>query len=123
MRAKSEAPGWEPFFETIAHDFVIIAESCGVCLELSIHAQGEDEKGEARPDEKKPDPKARLRYWPREADTITFQEGLLNRHVTGGGGHMRDATAQRLSTMILISAVQQPSRQHVRHAVSAPSIK
>jgi hypothetical protein len=33
---------------------------------------------------------------------------------------MRDATAQRLNTMILISAVQQPSRQHVRHAVSGP---
>ena len=27
-----------------------------------------------------------LRYWPREADTITFQEGLLNVRATGGGG-------------------------------------
>jgi hypothetical protein len=64
-----------------------------------------------------------LRYWPREADTITFQEGLLNRRATGGGGHMRDTTAQRLSTMILISGVQQPSEPHVSHAVSGPSIK
>jgi hypothetical protein len=64
-----------------------------------------------------------LRYWPREADTITFQEGLLNCRVTGGGGHMRDTTDQRLSTMIPIGAMQQPSRPHVRHAVSGPSIK
>src|SRR5437762_11100092 len=64
-----------------------------------------------------------LRYWPREADTITFQEGLLNCRATGGGGHMRDATAQRSSTMILISAVRQPSEPHVSHAVSGASIK
>jgi hypothetical protein len=63
---------------------------------------------------KKPGPREPgLRYWPREADTITFQEGLLNCRATGGGGHMRDATAQRLSTMILISAVRQPSEPHV----------
>ena len=36
---------------------------------------------------------------------------------------MRDTTDQRLSTMILIGAMQQPSRSHVRHAVSGPSIK
>ena len=64
-----------------------------------------------------------LRYWPREADTITFQEGLLNHRATGGGGHMRDATAQRLSTMILISAVRQPSEPHVSHAMSGAFIK
>ena len=75
-------------------------------------------------DEKKPGPKEPgLRYWPREADTITFQEGLLNFRATGGGGHMRDATAQRSSTMIPIGAVRQPSEPHVRHAVSGPSIK
>jgi hypothetical protein len=73
---------------------------------------------------KKPGPREPgLRYWPREADTITFQEGLLNRRATGGGGHMRDTTAQRLSTMILISAVRQPSEPHVSHAVSGPCIK
>jgi hypothetical protein len=73
---------------------------------------------------KKPGPREPgLRYWPREADTITFQEGLLNRRATGGGGHMRDTTAQRLSTMILISGVRQPSEPHVSHAVSGPSIK
>jgi hypothetical protein len=73
---------------------------------------------------KKPGPREPgLRYWPREADTITFQEGLLNRRATGGGGHMRDTTAQRLSSMILISAVRQPSEPHVSHAVSGPSIK
>jgi hypothetical protein len=75
-------------------------------------------------DEKKPGPKEPgLRYWPREADTITFQEGLLNRRATGGGGHMRDTTVQRLSIMILISGVRQPSEPHVSHAVSGPSIK
>jgi hypothetical protein len=73
---------------------------------------------------KKPGPREPgLRYWPREADTITFQEGLLNRRATGGGGHMRDTTAQRLSSMILISAARQPSEPHVSHAVSGPSIK
>src|SRR5204863_6270109 len=73
---------------------------------------------------KKPGPREPgLRYWPREADTITFQEGLLNHRATGGGGHMRDATAQRSSTMILISAVRQPSEPHVSHAVSGPFIK
>ena len=64
-----------------------------------------------------------LRYWPREADTITFQEGLLNCRATGGGGHMRDATAQRANTMILIRAMQQPPEPHVRHAKTGASIK
>jgi hypothetical protein len=36
---------------------------------------------------------------------------------------MRDAIAQRLSTMILINALQQAPKPHVRHAVSGPSIK
>ena len=88
---------------------------------MSIGVPPHDNSKEARQEnrqenrqEKKPGPREPgLRYWPREADTITFQEGLLNRHVTGGGGHMRNATAQRLSTMILICAVQQPPRQHV----------
>ena len=64
--------------------------------------------------EKKPGSKEPgLRYWPREADTITFQEGLLNCRATGGGGHMRDATDQRENTMIPISALQQPPEPHV----------
>jgi len=57
-----------------------------------------------------------LRYWPREADTITFQEGLLSTRATGGGGHMRDAFAQRPTTMIPIGALHQPPEPHVRHA-------
>jgi hypothetical protein len=36
---------------------------------------------------------------------------------------MRDATAQRANTMIPISALQQASGPHVRHAMSGPSIK
>lgn len=36
---------------------------------------------------------------------------------------MRDAIAQRSSTMILIRAVRQPSEPHVRHAVSGPFIR
>src|ERR1700760_2335517 len=66
--------------------------------------------------EKKPDPKARLRYWPREADTITFQEGLLNSRATGGGGQMRNAKAQRASSMGSTSGMQQQPRPHVSHA-------
>ena len=73
---------------------------------------------------KKPGPKEPgLRYWPREADTITFQEGLLNSRATGGGGHMRDAFAQRASTMIPICALHQPSEPHVRHAETGGYIK
>jgi hypothetical protein len=57
-----------------------------------------------------------LRYWPREADTITFQEGLLSVRATGGGGQMRNANAQRASIMIRVGALQQPPNPHVRHA-------
>jgi hypothetical protein len=68
---------------------------------------------------KKPGPKEPgLRYWPREADTITFQEGLLNFRATGGGGHMRDANAQRASSMIPIGGLHQLSEPHVSHAES-----
>ena len=57
-----------------------------------------------------------LRYWPREADTITFQEGLLNARATGGGGQMRNANAQRPSSMIPVGDVRQPFAPHVSHA-------
>ena len=57
-----------------------------------------------------------LRYWPREADTITFQEGLLNSRAAGGGGQMRNANAQRTNTMVCVGAFQQPSAPHVSHA-------
>ncbi len=57
-----------------------------------------------------------LRYWPREADTITFQEGLLNSRAAGGGGQMRNANAQRRNTMVRVGALQQPSAPHVSHA-------
>lgn len=57
-----------------------------------------------------------LRYWPREADTITFQERLLSLRAAGGGGHMRSANAQRNSNMIRVYALQQPSTPHVSHA-------
>jgi hypothetical protein len=60
-----------------------------------------------------------LRYWPREADTITFQEGLLNARATGGGGQMRNANAQRKSIMILATALRQAPAKHVSHAVTA----
>jgi hypothetical protein len=54
-----------------------------------------------------------LRYWPREADTITFQEGLLNTRAAGGGGQMRSANIQREHTMIRVRAPQQPFTPHV----------
>jgi hypothetical protein len=57
-----------------------------------------------------------LRYWPREADTITFQEGLLSFRATGGGGQMRDAKAQRTNIMIRVSGLQQAPGPHVSHA-------
>jgi hypothetical protein len=42
--------------------------------------------------EKKPGPGgARLEVLASEADTITFQEGLLSFRATGGGGQMRNA--------------------------------
>ena len=57
-----------------------------------------------------------LRYWPREADTITFQEGLLSARATGGGGQMRNANAQRGNIMVPASALRQAPGPHVRHA-------
>ncbi|TWC00574.1 hypothetical protein FBZ93_105372 [Bradyrhizobium macuxiense] len=82
-----------------------------------------DVEVKGRNDEKKPgSAEPGLRYWPREADTITFQEGLLNFRATGGGGHMRDATAQRGNTMIPIDAMQQLSRSHVSHAETGGSV-
>jgi hypothetical protein len=57
------------------------------------------------------------RYWPREADTITFQEGLLSARATGGGGQMRNTNAQREDIMIRVNGSQQPSKSHVSHAV------
>src|SRR6187399_685085 len=57
-----------------------------------------------------------LRYWPREADTITFQEGLLSARATGGGGQMRNTNAQRKDIMIRVSALQQLPKSHVSHA-------
>src|SRR5580704_231265 len=66
---------------------------------------------------KKPGPKEPgLRYWPREADTITFQEGLLSVRATGGGGQMRNANAQRRSIMVRACGMQQAVRPHVSHA-------
>ena len=56
-----------------------------------------------------------LRYWPREADTITFQEGLPSSRATGGGGQ---CATRNLSdqTMIRVGALQQAPRSHVSHA-------
>src|SRR5262249_17338016 len=67
--------------------------------------------------------RARLRYWPREADTITFQEGLLNVRATGGGGQMRNANAQRENSMGLRSTAQQAWQPHVRHAETGDPFK
>jgi hypothetical protein len=61
--------------------------------------------------------RARLRYWPPEADTITFQERLLlSFRAAGGGGQMRNVNAQRESIMSCVGAVRQPSTPHVSHA-------
>src|SRR3981081_4593461 len=57
-----------------------------------------------------------LRYWPREADTITFQEGLLSARATGGGGQMRNANSQRANIMVRPGVLQQPPKPHVSHA-------
>src|SRR3954452_17365380 len=67
--------------------------------------------------EKKPGSKEPgLKYWPREADTITFQEGLLSLRVAGGGGQMRNANAQRRDIMVRMSTLQQLPGKHVSHA-------
>jgi hypothetical protein len=55
-------------------------------------------------------------YWPREADTITFQEGSLNPRATGGGGQMRGADAQHSQSMISGCSMQQGLSPHVSHA-------
>jgi hypothetical protein len=60
--------------------------------------------------------RARLRYWPCEADTITFQEGLLNFHVAGGGGQMRNPDVQRPNSMLGVGALRQAAVPHVSHA-------
>jgi len=70
--------------------------------------------------EKKPGSKEPgLRYWPIEADTITFQEGLLNRCFAGGGGQSAE---QRLSTPSLWCAAmprsKHPSRMSVMRKLS-----
>src|SRR5256885_17137103 len=57
-----------------------------------------------------------LRYWPSEADTITFQEGLLSFRVTGGGGQMRNANAQCPWTMSRADGLRQAPAPHVSHA-------
>ena len=80
---RSEAPGRGPFFEIAAHEFVIIGEIMMDAVQ-SVNAQ------QKKPGSKEPG----SRYWPREADTITFQEGLLNFRATGGGG--QNAQRERL---------------------------
>ena len=73
------------------------------------------------PHEKKPGSKEPgLRYWPREADTITFQEGLPSSRATGGGGQ---CATRNLSdqTMIRVGALQQAPKPHVSHAEIAVS--
>ena len=60
--------------------------------------------------------RARLKVWPREADTITFQEGLLSARATGGGGQMRNANAQGKSIMVRARVMRQQAGPHVSHA-------
>src|SRR6201989_3602047 len=110
----------EGFSSTAAvHEFVII--DCRLRTAASAAASRNSrrknlQKSTAR---KKAGPEEPgLRYWPREADTITFQEGLLSTRATGGGGQMRNANAQRERTMIPVTALRQPVRSHVRHATT-----
>jgi hypothetical protein len=94
--------------------------------DVTMKKQGSEKAGlgKKRDSEKKPgSQEPGLRYWPREADTITFQEGLLSTRATGGGGHMRDANAQRVSTMIPNGTMRQPGEPHVRHAESGEAYK
>src|SRR4051794_29953301 len=93
QRAGSQIPRGGGFFNSATtHGIVIIGEWCGLPRAMSTvlacgsyyepFTTGGTKKSRAR--------RARLRYWPREADTITFQEGLLNARATGGGGQMRN---------------------------------
>jgi hypothetical protein len=60
--------------------------------------------------------RARLKVLASEADTITFQEGLLSFRATGGGGQMRNAFSQREDSMIPAGGLQQAVEPHVSHA-------
>ena len=116
---RSPVPGRGPFFDDSCariRDHVRMMMAGDVNVNPRNHDRV-DEHDRERRDKKKPGSKEPgLRYWPREADTITFQEGLLNFRATGGGGHMRNANAQRGNTMIPVGALQQPPKPHVRHA-------
>jgi hypothetical protein len=50
-----------------------------------------NKRGEKRRAKKSRAQRARLEVLASEADTITFQEGLLSFRATGGGGQMRNA--------------------------------
>ncbi len=81
-------------------------------LLMSVLASEQGTECEKKPGSSEPG----LRYWPCEADTITFQEGLLSFRATGGGGQMRNANAQCANTMIRAGALRQPPAPHVSHA-------
>ena len=101
---RPEVPEWGPFFEAIAaHRIVTIEKSWSLAAELSTHLkrlQPDAEKSRAQTSPAKV-------VGPREADTITFQEGLLNFRATGGGGQMRNANAQRVAIIVPASVMQQ----------------
>lgn len=81
-------PMREDFFDCIfPHEFVIMTGSRWWRLDPSVVATARCHLGEKKAGPQEPG----LRYWPREADTITFQEGLLNFRATGGGGQIRNA--------------------------------
>ena len=83
----------------------------------AVNAQARPASAKKKPDSKE----SGLRYWPREADTITFQEGLLSVRVTGGGGQKRNPNAQHPIIMIRVDVLQQASPPHVSHAETAGS--
>ena len=119
---RSRVPGRGTFFDDrAAHEFVIMSDDdggaarcqprtvddvlCGDRKDMATTNRSDISCGEAIRTKKKPGSREPgLRYWPREADTITFQEGLLSSRATGGGGQMRNANAQRANTMIPIGA-------------------
>jgi hypothetical protein len=69
---RSKAPGATAFFDTlIMHGFVIMLKRCAGAVPLSMPRRQPRQAPGKKPGSQEPG----FEYWPRGADTITFQEG------------------------------------------------
>src|ERR1700688_306238 len=79
---RSEAPGTGAFFDNAAMRGLIVGKSCAAEPNLSTRGAGTAVCKISKDQKKAGLERARLKVWPREADTITFQEGLLSARTT-----------------------------------------